>query len=79
MSGTIAAILQSGSSLRNQELRDYCGKLINRLQEPHFRIMLSYIVYNDWSEMLEEEALPLRERIAQVGSTHPPLRKYYHS
>lgn len=65
MSGTIAAILQSStSSLRNQDLRDHCGKLINKLQEPHFRIILWYIVYNDWSNVLEEDALPLRERIA---------------
>lgn len=64
MSGTIAAILQAGSSLRNQELRDSCTKLINKLQDAHFRIMLSYIVYNDWSDILEEEDIPLRERIA---------------
>ncbi|THH10667.1 hypothetical protein EW145_g1164 [Phellinidium pouzarii] len=64
MSGTFAAMLQSGSSSRNHELRDYCERLIVKLQDPHFRIMLSYIVFNDWSDVVEEEALPLRERIA---------------
>ncbi|KAI5123084.1 hypothetical protein M0805_000518 [Coniferiporia weirii] len=64
MSGTFAAMLQSGSSSRNHELRAYCERLIVKLQDPHFRIMLSYIMFSDWSDVLEEEALPLRERIA---------------
>lgn len=64
MAGTIAALLQSGSSSKESELRTYCERLIVKLQDPHFRIMLSYIVFNDWNEVLEEEALPLRERIA---------------
>ncbi|KAH8119136.1 WD40 repeat-like protein [Phellopilus nigrolimitatus] len=64
MSGTFAAMLQSGSSSKNRELQNYCERLIVKLQDPHFRIMLSYIVFNDWNDVLEEEALPLRERIA---------------
>lgn len=62
MSGTFAAVLRSGSS--SKELRDHCARLIIKLQDPHFRVMLSYIVFNDWTDVLEETALPLRERLA---------------
>lgn len=65
MAGTVAALLQAGSSSKETELKSYCERLIVRLQDPHFRIMLAYIVLNkDWTEVLNEEALPLRERIA---------------
>ena len=63
MSGTLAALLQTSSS-KNHELRAYCERLIIKMQDPHFRIMLSYIVFNDWSDVLEEQALPVRERLA---------------
>lgn len=63
MGGTLAALLQTSSS-KNQELRDYCHRLIIKTQDPHFRIMLSYLVFNDWSDVLEEQALPLRERVS---------------
>lgn len=63
MAGTLASLLQVSSS-KNHELRAYCERLIIKMQDPHFRIMLSYIVFNDWSDVLEEGALPLRERLA---------------
>ena len=64
LSGTIAALLNSGSSTRNHELRNHCERLVVKLEDPHQRIMLSYIVFNDWNDVLEEDALPLRERLA---------------
>ncbi|EJD02917.1 WD40 repeat-like protein [Fomitiporia mediterranea MF3/22] len=64
LSGTIATLLQSGTTSRNHDLRGHCERLIVKLQDPHQRIMLSYIVFNDWNDVLEEEALPLRERLA---------------
>ncbi|KAL5528601.1 hypothetical protein ACEPAF_7737 [Sanghuangporus sanghuang] len=63
-SGTIAALLQSGTPSRNHELQVHYERLIEKLQDPHERIMLSYIVFNDWTDVLEEEQLPLRERLA---------------
>jgi len=64
MSGTLAVLLQSGSSSKNHEMHIHCEKLVNRLQDPHFRIMVSYVVFNDWSDVMEEQALPMRERLA---------------
>ncbi|EGO25930.1 hypothetical protein SERLADRAFT_415303 [Serpula lacrymans var. lacrymans S7.9] len=66
MSGTLAALVpqKSGSSNLNTALRDYCERLIVRLQDPYFRALLTQLTSKDWSEVLEEEALPLRERLA---------------
>ncbi|KAF9227102.1 WD40 repeat-like protein [Gyrodon lividus] len=62
MTGTLAALIP-GSSTSN-ELRDHSERLIVRLQDPYFRAMLTQLTSKDWSEVLEEEALPLRERLA---------------
>lgn len=66
MSGTLAALVPSGSggSSKNPDLRDQCERLIVRLQDPYFRAMLTHLALGDWSEVLEEESLPLRERLA---------------
>ena len=64
LSGTIAALLQSSTPSRNHDLQVHYERLIEKLQDPHERIMLSYIVFNDWTDVLEEEQLPLRERLA---------------
>ncbi|KAG6828082.1 hypothetical protein H0H92_009310 [Tricholoma furcatifolium] len=62
LSGTIAALAPHGS--KTPELREHCEWLIVRLQDPYLRAMLTYLASNDWSEVLEEEALPFRERLA---------------
>ncbi|GLB45034.1 putative WD40 repeats [Lyophyllum shimeji] len=62
LSGTVAALAPHGS--RSTELREHCERLIVRLQDPYFRAMLTHLALNDWSEVLEEEALPFRERLA---------------
>ncbi|KIK80016.1 hypothetical protein PAXRUDRAFT_833780 [Paxillus rubicundulus Ve08.2h10] len=62
VTGTLAALIP-GSSTSN-ELRDHSERLIVRLQDPYFRAMLTQLASKDWSEVLEEEALPLRERLA---------------
>ncbi|THH28339.1 hypothetical protein EUX98_g5852 [Antrodiella citrinella] len=65
MSGMLAALLpSSGSSIRNNDLREHCERLIVRLQDPHLRAMLTHLTVNDWSEVLSEESLALRERLA---------------
>ncbi|KAH7916597.1 hypothetical protein BJ138DRAFT_1201984 [Hygrophoropsis aurantiaca] len=63
MSGTLAALLPTNTS-RNKELIEYSERLMVRLQDPYFRAMLVQLTSKDWSEVLEEEALPLRERLA---------------
>ena len=66
MSGTLAALVPSGSGApsKNPNLRDQCERLIVRLQDPYFRALLTHLALGDWSEVLEEESLPLRERLA---------------
>lgn len=66
MSGMLAAFSPTtGSGLKNSELRDHCERLIVRLQDPYLRAMLTHLtVSDDWTEVLQEDALPLRERLA---------------
>ncbi|KZP05522.1 hypothetical protein FIBSPDRAFT_765742 [Athelia psychrophila] len=64
MSGTLAALVPIDGPSRNSDLRAQCERLIVRLQDPYFRAMLTHLALGDWSEVLEEEALPLRERLA---------------
>src|ERR1700719_4121373 len=66
MSGTLAALTVQGTANVNinPQLREHCERLIVRLQDPYFRALLTYLTSNDWSEVLEEEALPFRERLA---------------
>ncbi|KAH7888971.1 hypothetical protein F5I97DRAFT_2006108 [Phlebopus sp. FC_14] len=62
LTGTLAALLPGSTA--SSELRDHSERLIVRLQDPYFRAMLTHLTSKDWSEVLEEEALPLRERLA---------------
>ncbi|KAA1475125.1 hypothetical protein DENSPDRAFT_873810 [Dentipellis sp. KUC8613] len=65
MSGTIAALMPTRSGAEKPpELRAHCERLILRLQDPYFRAMLTYLALADYSEVLEEDALPLAERLA---------------
>ncbi|KAF8167441.1 hypothetical protein B0H34DRAFT_645099 [Crassisporium funariophilum] len=66
MSGTIAALAPhaSGGSNKSVELREHYGRLIIRLHDPYFRVMLTHLVVGDWSDVLEEDVIPFRERLA---------------
>ncbi|KAF7301219.1 zinc-ribbon-16 domain-containing protein [Mycena indigotica] len=63
MSGVLAA-LTANSSSRNADLREHYERLIIRLQDPYFRVMLTHLSSGDWSEVLDEEVIPFRERLA---------------
>ncbi|CAL1705967.1 unnamed protein product [Somion occarium] len=64
MSGMLAALVPSSSS-KNNELREHCERLVIRLHDPYLRALLTHLTVNDdWAEVLSEEALPLRERLA---------------
>ncbi|KAH9932531.1 uncharacterized protein B0H18DRAFT_1083268 [Fomitopsis serialis] len=65
MSGMLAALAPaSGGPVKNPDLVEHCERLVVRLQDPYLRAMLTYLAVRDWSEVLQEEALPLRERLA---------------
>ncbi|KAI0645993.1 hypothetical protein C8Q79DRAFT_911480 [Trametes meyenii] len=62
MSGMVAAL--TTSSARNPELVQHCERLIVRLQDPYLRALLTHLTVREWKEVLEEDSLPLRERLA---------------
>ncbi|KAG2039713.1 hypothetical protein BDR03DRAFT_1036078 [Suillus americanus] len=64
VSGTLAALIPSAGSTLSNELRTHAERLIVRLEDPYFRVMLTQLTSKDWSKVLEEELLPLRERLA---------------
>ncbi|GJJ06539.1 hypothetical protein Clacol_000731 [Clathrus columnatus] len=62
MSGTVAALLaQRGTS---NQVREHYNRLIVRIEDPYIRVMLTHVALDDWSDILQEEYLPLRERLA---------------
>lgn len=67
MSGTIAALLPHGinnAPIRNHELREHCERLIKDMKDPYFCAILTYLAVGDWADVLKEESIPLRERLA---------------
>ncbi|KAG1739334.1 hypothetical protein EDB19DRAFT_1828902 [Suillus lakei] len=64
VSGTLAALIPSAGSTPSNELRAHAERLIVRLEDPYVRVMLTQLTSKDWSKVLEEESLPLRERLA---------------
>lgn len=64
VSGTLAALIPSAGSTPSSELRAHAERLIVRLEDPYFCVMLTQLTSKDWSKVLEEESLPLRERLA---------------
>ncbi|KAJ3501958.1 hypothetical protein NLJ89_g9102 [Agrocybe chaxingu] len=67
MSGTVAALaplMSSSGSARALDLRELYGRLIIKLNDPYFRVMLTHLATGDWSEVLDEEVIPFHERLA---------------
>lgn len=62
VAGTLAALVPGGS--KSSEMRELSERLIVRLLDPYVRAMLTQLTSKDWSDVLEEEALPLHERLA---------------
>jgi hypothetical protein len=65
MSGTIAALLpHSSSALKNPELRQHYSQLTARVKDPYLKMMLTHMAVGDWAEVLKENKIPFRERLA---------------
>lgn len=67
MSGTIAALIPHGTGsvpLKNHELREHCERLIKDIKDPYFCAIITYLAVGDWADVLKEESIPLRERLA---------------
>ncbi|KAG1751269.1 uncharacterized protein EDB91DRAFT_1234726 [Suillus paluster] len=63
-STVVSLSVSFAGSTPSNEVRDHAERLIIRLQDPYFRVMFTQLTSKDWSEVLEEELLPLRERLA---------------
>ncbi|KAG0707015.1 hypothetical protein DFH29DRAFT_1016546 [Suillus ampliporus] len=57
VSGTLAALIPSAGSTPSNEVRDHAERLIVRLQDPYFRVMLTQLTSKDWSDFLDDKAL----------------------
>ncbi|VDB83247.1 unnamed protein product [Peniophora sp. CBMAI 1063] len=73
MAGTVAALSAvtgggggggAGGGGLPPALQQYYDKLILRLEDTYYSVMLRHLALGDWGDVLEEEALPLRERLA---------------
>jgi hypothetical protein len=64
LSGTVAAFASlSDSSAKRAELREHCTRLIPRLGDPYLRALLTRLTSDEWADVLDEPALPLRARL----------------
>ena len=54
----------TASSSRDPDVIQHCDRLITRLEDPYLRALLTHLTIRDWREVLEEDSLPLRERLA---------------
>lgn len=43
--------------------REHCQKLGGRLEDPYLRVMLAHLAFDDWIAVVEEVAIPLRDRL----------------
>jgi len=70
MSATLTAILPNiatstfSLSSKNAELRRHCERLAREPLDPYFRALLIHLTSGNWSDILEKESLPFRERLA---------------
>ncbi|OAX34866.1 hypothetical protein K503DRAFT_785458 [Rhizopogon vinicolor AM-OR11-026] len=64
VSGTLTTLIPSNGGTPSNELRDHTERVIVHLRDLYFRVMLTQLASKDWSEVFEEELLPLRERLA---------------
>lgn len=63
----LAPILATHISLREQEgntsFKELCSGLSTDLDDPFMRAIFAYLATGDWRDVLEEDALPLRDRV----------------
>lgn len=63
MSTAIAGYEAFKTSTVNSPWNDLCRKLSLELENPYLRAIFAFISDNDWWDVLDEHALPLRERL----------------
>lgn len=63
MSTAVAGYMAYKDANVNLPWNDQCRKLALELDNPYLRAIFAFIADNDWWDVLDEHALPLRERI----------------
>jgi WD40 repeat protein len=63
MSTAIAAYTAFKDSDTNNTWKDRCRQLASDLADPYLRIIFAYVADGNWWDVLDESALPLRERL----------------
>lgn len=63
MSTAIAAYSAFRDTPTNNTWKDRCRQLASDLADPYLRIIFAYIADGNWFDVLDETALPLRERL----------------
>lgn len=63
MSTAIAAYAAFKDTSSNSTWKDRCRQLASDLADPYLRIIFAYIADGNWWDVLDETALPLRERL----------------
>ncbi|CDK29726.1 unnamed protein product [Kuraishia capsulata CBS 1993] len=63
MSTAVAGYLSYKDSPMNSMWRDQCRRLALDLENPYLRVIFAFIADNNWWDVLDEAALPLRERL----------------
>lgn len=70
LGSTIAGFMSQSASARGSEyFNTHWPNLIRRVDDPYVRAILSRIAGEDWESVLEEEYIPLLERMV-VGVHH---------
>lgn len=65
LSVTLAGLTSlAGDASKRAELHAQCQRLVVRLQDPYLRAMVTRLTTEDWADVLDEIAIPLRERLA---------------
>ncbi len=65
LAATIAGFLSQSRSTRASELFDnHWRGMVNRIDDPYARVMLSRIGGDGWESILREEAVPILDRVA---------------
>ena len=63
LSATIAGFISHSQSSRATNLLDSWRVMINHINDPYARIILSKIGGEEWDSVLKEEAVPILDRI----------------
>ncbi|KAG7664459.1 uncharacterized protein J8A68_002015 [[Candida] subhashii] len=63
MATAVAGYLAYKNSNSNSPWKDQCRKMASELDDPYLRAIFAFIADDDWWDVLDEHALPLRERL----------------